>query len=367
MAETEKDQRTENATPKRIEDSRKKGQIARSRELSTCAALLAAAGAMLVLGGQLGDDLLGSMRGGLDLSRVEAMDDRFLIPSLTAQLYHAGMACAPLFGVLLLAVLAAPIAIGGWNLSAEAITPKFERMNPITGIGRMFSMNGLVELVKALAKFGLVAAVAFWFLIGNVDELMALGNQSLSAAIGHATQILARSFFWLAGALALIAALDVPYQLWKHAHDLRMTREEVRQEHKESDGSPEVKGRIRQLQAALSRGRMMQDVPTADVIVTNPTHFAVALRYDDTRMSAPVVVAKGTDLVALRIRELASEHGIPIVEAPPLARALHRSVEIGAAIPSSLYVAVAQILTYVYQLRMARRLGATPPPAPTIQ
>ncbi len=164
--------------------------------------------------------------------------------------------------------------------------------------------------------------------------------------------------------LAVIAAFDVPYQLWQHAKDLRMTREEVREEYKESEGSPETRGRIREAQRALSRGRMLQDVPKADVIVTNPTHFAVALRYDEKKMRAPIVVAKGTELVALKIREIAAENNVPIVEAPPLARALFKSVDLGREVPAALYVTVAQVLTYVYQLRAARERGAAPPPAP---
>jgi flagellar biosynthetic protein FlhB len=202
---------------------------------------------------------------------------------------------------------------------------------------------------------------------GLTPQLMGLSSEPLSQAIGHSASLTGYSLIVLVCGLAVIAAFDVPYQLWQHAKDLRMTREEVREEYKESEGSPETRGRIREAQRALARGRMLQDVPKADVVVTNPTHFAVALRYDESKNRAPVVVAKGTELLALKIREIATENGVPVLEAPPLARALYKSVEIGREVPAALYVTVAQVLTYVYQLRAARERGAAPPPPPTLQ
>ncbi len=366
MSEQTAQERTERATPKRLEEARREGRVPRSQELTTSVVLLAAGTALLVLGGRIGHALMATMRQGLDLTRAEALDEGQLVPALSASLWQAGSACLPVFGLVVLAVLVAPLAIGGWNVSGKPLVPDFQRLDPLAGLGRMFSMRGVVELAKAFAKFALVAAVAAWLLWRSAGDLLALGGEPIGTAIGHATRLVATTVLGLAGALLLIAAIDVPYQLWRHARELRMSREEIRQESKESDGSPEVKGRIRQVQQALVRGRMLQDVPAADVIVTNPTHFAVALRYDERRARAPVVVAKGTDLIAARIREIAGEHGITIVEAPPLARALHRSVDIGSEIPATLYAAVAQVLTYVYQLRAARRAGAAPPPPPTI-
>lgn len=351
MSEQNAQERTERATPKRLDDARKKGQVPRSRELSTCVVLLAACAGLLLLGDTVGQALTAALRHGLDLSRAEAFDESALVSSLQAMLFEVGMTCLPVFAIVAVAALAAPMAIGGWNFSGQALAPDFKRLDPISGMGRIFSMRGVVELCKAFGKFALVAVVAAWLLWRSADELAALGSEPIEAAIGHAAQLVGVTVLALAGALLLIAAIDVPYQLWRHAQDMKMSREEVRQETKESDGSPEVKGRIRQVQQALASGRMMQDVPTADVVVVNPTHYAVALRYDDERSRAPIVVAKGTDLIAARIRELAGEHGVPIVESPPLARALHRSVEIGSEIPAALYAAVAQVLTYVYQLR----------------
>ncbi len=364
MSEQSAHERTEHATPKRLDEARKEGQVPRSQELTSSVVLLAAGSALLLVGGQVGKSLAAAMRHGLDLTRAEALDESQLVPALSASLFEVGLACLPVFGIVVLAVLAAPLVIGGWNVSGKPLMPNFKRLDPLAGIARMFSMRGVVELVKAFAKFALVAVVSIWLLWRSADDFLMLGAEPVESAIGHAMRLVGTSTLALASVLLLIAAIDVPYQLWRHANELKMSREEIRQEHKESDGSPEVKGRIRQAQQALARGRMLQDVPTADVIVTNPTHFAVALRYDEKRARAPIVVAKGADLIAARIREIAGEHGVTIVESPPLARALHRSVDIGSEIPAALYAAVAQVLTYVYQLRAARQAGTAPPSPP---
>ncbi|MBV6423840.1 MAG: Flagellar biosynthetic protein FlhB [Steroidobacteraceae bacterium] len=366
MSEHAAQDRTERATPKRLEEARRDGRVPRSQELSASVVMMAAGAALLLAGGRVGGALASAMRHGLDLTRAEALDAAQLLPALSASLYEVGMGCLPVFGVVVLAALAAPLAIGGWNVSGKPLVPDFARLDPLAGIGRMFSTRGLVELAKAFAKFALVAAVAATLLWNRADDLAALGNESLTAAIGHSCRLVATTLLVLCAALLAIAAIDVPYQLWRHANELKMSRDEVRREAKETDGSPEVKGRIRQAQQALARGRMLHDVPLADVIVTNPTHFAVALRYEERRARAPVVVAKGTDLIAARIREIAREHHVAIVEAPPLARALYRNVDIGGEIPAALYAAVAQVLTYVYQLRAARHDGTQPPPPPTI-
>ncbi|MGH8322939.1 MAG: flagellar type III secretion system protein FlhB, partial [Steroidobacteraceae bacterium] len=239
-------------------------------------------------------------------------------------------------------------------------------LNPASGLARMFSARSIVELAKAFAKFLFIALVAACLLWQSSGELMGLGAEPIDAALEHAAALAGHAFLVLGGTLGLIAAVDVPWQLWQHTQKLKMSRAEIKQEMKESDGSPEMKGRIRKAQQELARRRMMHEVPKANVIVTNPTHFAVALRYDEKRMRAPLVVAKGADIIAARIREIAAEHDVPIFEAPPLARALHRHVEIGSEIPSGLYVAVAQVLTYIYQVKAARRYGAVPPQPPAI-
>ncbi|HKT72899.1 MAG TPA: flagellar biosynthesis protein FlhB [Steroidobacteraceae bacterium] len=365
MADNELE-RTEQPTAKRLEEARKKGQVPRSTELSAAAVLLIAGGGLHFLGGYVGGNLHHLMRASLTLTREQALDERLLVGTFGNEMLHGLMACAPILALTMIAALAAPLALGGWNLSFEALAPDFNRLNPIKGFGRVFSMRGVVELVKAFAKFGVVALVAVFVLEKKSAELMGLGTEPVQQAIAHAASLIGYAFLMLAAALGLIAAVDVPWQLWHHRQQLKMTRQEIRDEMKESDGSPEMKGRIRSAQRELAKRRMMQEVPKADVIVVNPTHFAVALRYDELRMRAPIVVAKGADLIAARIREVATEHNVPIFEAPPLARALFRSVEIGGEIPANLYVAVAQVLTYIYQLKNARRNGYRAPQPPDI-
>ncbi len=356
-------ERTEKPTARRLEKAREQGQVPRSADLSAAAVLLAAGGALQFAGGRLGGELLNLMRSGLEIDREQALDPALATEALHSAALHGALACAPILGMTLAAALVAPIALGGWNLSFKVLVPDFTRLDPIAGFGRMFSARGAMELLKALAKFGVVASVAAWLLWRDAGELLALGAQSASAAIGHSVRLTGHALLLLGASLGLIAAVDVPWQLFQHGKRLRMSREEIREEMKESEGSPEMKGRIRTLQRELARRRMMHEVPKADVVVVNPTHYAVALRYDERRMRAPLVVAKGADLIAARIRELASEHSVPILEAPPLARALHRHVELGEEVPASLYVAVAQVLTWVYQLKTARQSG-TPEPSP---
>jgi flagellar biosynthetic protein FlhB len=366
MAENEQE-RTERATPKRLEEARKKGQVPRSSELSMAAVCIAAATAIYSLGRMATGQFADFMHDTLSLSPAQAMSEDAIWPAMMNAGSRALWMIMPILGATFVAALAAPLAIGGWNLSGQALVPQFGRLSPAKGLGRMFSARGLVELCKGIAKVCVVGIIAWVLLKGLAPQLMSLSSEPVNAAIGHAGSLAAYSLLVLVCGLAVIAAVDVPFQLWQHAKDLKMTREEVRQEYKESEGSPETRGRIREAQRALARGRMLQEVPTADVVVTNPTHFAVALRYDESKMRAPIVVAKGTDLLALKIREIAGENGVAIVEAPPLARALHKSVDIGREVPAALYVAVAQVLTYVFQLRAARERGVAPPPPPTIQ
>ena len=360
-------ERTEQATPKRLEEARKKGQVPRSSELSIAAVCIAAAAAIYSLGGMAAGNFADLMRDSLSLSPAAVMSEGVIWPALTAAGARALWIILPVLGATFVAALAAPVVIGGWNFSGQALVPQFSRLNPVAGFGRMWSSRGLVELGKGLAKVGVIGVIAWVLLKGLTPQLMGLTSEPLQQAIGHSAELAGYSLLVLACGLAVIAAVDVPFQLWQHARDLRMTRQEVREEYKESEGSPETRGRIREAQRALARGRMLHDVPKADVIVTNPTHYAVALRYDENKNRAPIVVAKGTELLALKIREIATESGVPIVEAPPLARALYKSVELGREVPAALYVTVAQVLTYVYQLRAARERGATPPPPPTIQ
>jgi flagellar biosynthetic protein FlhB len=365
MAE-DSQERTELPTQKRRDDARKRGELPRSHELNTAAVVMITGLGLQLLGSRVGAGLSNMLRSDLALSRAQAFDEGYAIAAFGGSLLAAFNACLPLLGLTVVAALLAPLALGGWNLSPGVLVPDFTRLSPLAGFGRMFSARGAVELAKAFAKFLLVAIIGWLFLRSKAGEVMGLAGEPLNAGICHAISLGGSALVQLGAALVLIAAVDVPWQLHQHTQRLRMSREEIRQEVRESEGAPEVKGRIRSLRQRVARRRMMQEVPKADVVITNPTHFAVALRYDERRMRAPVVIAKGADVIATRIREVATEHLVPIFEAPPLARALHASVDIGEEIPASLYVSVAQVLTYIYQLRAARRGGAAAPSPPTL-
>jgi flagellar biosynthetic protein FlhB len=287
-----------------------------------------------------------------------------MIPRLYELTVGALIAFLPFLLVVMIAAAFSPLLLNGWLFSVEALQPKFSKLNPIAGLGRMFSRTALVELVKALAKASLIGGVGAWAIWSNRDAVMALGLQAPVAAIPAMGQLIGAGFMTIVGAMLLIVLIDVPFQLWDHNKKLMMTKEEVRQENKETEGDPMVKGRIRQLQREAARRRMMSAIPTADVVVTNPTHYSVALKYSENGKGAPVVVAKGSHLLALRIREIAQEHHVPILEAPPLARALHKHTDLGESIPEALYIAVAEVLAYVYRLRHYETLGGPRPEEP---
>ncbi|NLJ12310.1 MAG: flagellar biosynthesis protein FlhB [Gammaproteobacteria bacterium] len=352
MAESESGaEKSEDPTEKRKQDSRKKGEIARSRELNTLAVVLAGTGGLLTFGGALGQRVMQVMHKNFSLPRELLLDERYMAVSLLQSAQMAGDALIPLFMVLLIAAIVGPVALGGWLFSMEALAPKFSRMNPLSGLKRMFSMKSLVELLKALGKFTVVLMVALIVLSRARLELIAIASEPLEMAILHSMQVVGWSALWLACGLIIIAAVDIPFQIWDSKQKLKMTKQEVRDEYKDTEGKPEVKGRMRQLQREMAERRMMSAVPEADVIITNPTHFAVALKYDAEQGQAPVLLAKGGDFLALKIREIGTEHQITLLESPALARAVYYSTEVDEEIPAGLYMAVAQVLAYVYQLR----------------
>jgi flagellar biosynthetic protein FlhB len=360
MAEHSAQERTEQPTPKRLQEARERGQVARSRELTTMAVLVVSAAAMMLLGDGVVRQSLRTMELSFAVPRAELMDAGTMLLKLQQAIIEAVIALTPFFLVVTAAALLAPLALSGWAFSAKALAFKWEKLDPVKGLGRIFAARGLVELVKALAKFCVVLAVAVLLLLANAEALLGLGGEDVYPAIADAGTLLLRTFLLLSGAMVVIAVIDVPFQLWDHQKQLRMTRQEVKDELRQTDGSPEVKRRVREIQYEQSRRRMMDAVPKADVVITNPTHYAVALRYDQSRMSAPVVVAKGKDHVALQIRNLAVRHKVPILSAPPLARAIYYSTRLEQEIPAGLFLAVAQILAYAYQLRRRprRRAGA---------
>ena len=351
MAQEGGQERTEQATPKRLREAREKGQIARSKELTTFSLLLASGIGIFLMGGNIVESLLGSMRDSFQPSTDRIFNASELPSFFLSELVNALMVIAPLLALLVVVAFFAPIALGGWSFSADALNAKWERISPISGIKRIFSWKSIVELVKALAKFGLVAVVAALFMWGHKDELVVLSNDDIHAGLSASGDILLWAFLIITSPLIIVVAIDVPFQLWNHAKQLRMTRQEVRDENKETEGNPEVRARVRSIQREMAKNRMMAEVPRADVIITNPTHYAVAIKYDQEKMRAPVVLAKGKDLVAAQIRGVAQTYKIPVVSAPALSRSIYHSTDLNKEIPTGLYIAVAQVLAYVYQLR----------------
>ncbi|MBE0622299.1 MAG: flagellar type III secretion system protein FlhB [Burkholderiales bacterium] len=366
MAEDTGLERTEPASDRRREEAREKGQVARSRELSTLALLLAAGGGLRFLGSDLADTMSQMMRHGMQLDRALAFDTDLMLLRLKDSSADVLLAFSPLFVLLTLAGIASAIVLNGWMFSFKPLMPDFGRIDPLKGLTRIASWHGVVEMLKAIAKAGLVGSVAAWVLWRDSGALLSIAAQPLGEGMSHLMNLLGTGFLIMAGSMTLVVAIDIPFQLWDHEKKLRMTREEVRKENKETEGDPQVKAHIRSQQREMARRRMMSEIPKADVVVTNPTHYAVALRYQDGAMRAPTVVAKGAHLLAAHIRALAEEHRVPILEAPPLARALYRHAELGDEIPAALYTAVAEVLAYVYQLRRHREDGGPMPSEPEL-
>ncbi len=350
MAQDDSGERTEEPTSKRLQESREKGQIPRSRELNTLMVLIASVMGLHLLGAGIIEEISSIFKTTLQISREEIFDVSILLVVLKRVLIDALLMLVPFFALVAVVAILSAVMLGGWSFSVKSLAFKASKMDPVKGIGRMFGVKGLMELVKALAKFFLIATVAGFLLWVQLEEFLQLGMQTVEVGMAHFVDILFWVMLILVLSLVVVAALDVPFQLWDHKRQLKMSMQEIKDETKQSEGSPEMKGRIRQLQMEAAQQRMMQDVPTADVVITNPDHYAVALSYNQNESGAPKVVASGVDLIALQIRAIAKEHDVPIVEAPPLARAIYHSAEIGAEIPAGLYVSVAKILAYVYQV-----------------
>lgn len=356
--------KTEEPTAKRIADARKKGQIPRSKELNTFVALITGAVMLLATGDSIGQGLVNIMRQQFKLSRNVIFDDASLVIYFEKVLLDGILLIVPMVLCLGVVALLTPIMMGGWNFSMESMSPKFSKMNPASGLKRMFGLQGWVELLKSIVKVILIFSVAGSLFKGYLDQFMTLSSLSLRAAMIQAGDIILFGFLILSSTLILIVAIDVPYQLWNNNKQLKMTKQEVKDESKQQEGNPEIKGQIRRKQMEMAQQRMMDEVPKADVIVTNPTHFAIALKYDPHGSGAPTMVAKGVDLVAAQIRNSAMGADVPLVAAPPLARALFYSTELGEEIPKGLFLAVAQILAYVFQLKAATENNGEKPVLP---
>ena len=363
MAEESDVEKTEPASTRRLEQAREEGQVPRSREIGAFLVLIVAATAFWFVGPWMVQRTTAIFRRGLIIEEPLFRDPQFMLVRFADLSLDALLSFAPLLLALVVAALVSPFFLGSWNFSLKALNPDFGRLDPIKGLSRLISWSGLIELVKAVAKALVVGGVAFWVLWSERADIFALFGQSIEVAVSSAGHLLNFSFLMIVMAMLLIVAVDVPFQLWQYYDKLKMSKEEVKREGREMEGDPQVKGRIRQLQREAARKRMMGAVPTADVIVTNPTHFAVALAYK-SGMTAPKIVAKGAGEIALKIREIGAANGVPLLEAPPLARALYRHADIDQEIPSALYAAVAEVLAYVYQLASWRQVGGNYPIPP---
>jgi len=344
-------ERTEEPSQKRLQDARERGQVPRSRELSNFATMIGGSAMLVAIGGSLATHLSQMVRHGLVIDPQNLRDTDSMLSALGEACVSALTALLPVFGALIGLVLLASVVLGGWNFSPQAMAPDFTRLSPLAGVKRLFGLRGASELGKALMKWAVVGGVCAAIVSWTFCDVLALAHMEPRAAIGRGAGLVSWSFVWLCASLALVAIVDVPLQLYQFKQALRMTRQEVRDEAKESDGRPETKQRIRHMQQTLARRRMMHKVPTADVVIVNPMHFAVALKYDPKQMRAPRVLAKGVDLVAQNIRRIAEEHRVPVFESPKLARALYRSTDLNKEIPTGLYVAVAQVLSYIFRVR----------------
>ena len=365
MADNDSDQeKSEEATPRRREKAREEGQVPRSRELNTFLLLLGGVIGLWSMGKMLYNQLGMVMEQAFLFERRQAMESTPMLVNALDLGQRTLFAMMPLFLLLTVIALVAPGLLGGWLISGKSMQPKFSKLNPIKGIKRIFSTQALIELAKAIAKSVLVGGVAAIFLYYNIGKFMALMDQPIQQALTNALRMAAQAAGLMVLVLIVVILIDVPFQLWDNAKKLRMSQEEVKREHKESEGDPHVKARIRQQQQAMARGRMMSKVPQADVIITNPTHYAIALVYQEGSMGAPRLVAKGADAVAARIREIGEEAGVPLLQAAPLARALYHHVDLDAEVPAELYTAVAEVMAWAYRLKQVAQQGGEVPPTP---
>ena len=351
MAESDGADRSEQPTEKKLSEAREKGQMARSRELTTSVMLIGSAVGVIVFGTMIVEAMLTVMRTSFTTPREKLFDPAHMAIALQDGISYALLMLSPFLVLMAVAAIIGSIATSGWNFSLQALEPKMSKLNPLSGLKRMVGTQALMELFKALSKFVVITGCGFFVLYSLVDQVLGLGYEPVEQAIAHAGSLVTWAFLAVSLSTLLIAVIDVPFQLWNHKRQLKMTKQEVIQENKDTQGNPELKGHIRRTQMEMSQRRMMEEVPKADVIITNPTHFAVAVKYDPDNMRAPVVVAKGSDYLAFEIRRVAQENNIPILSSPPLARAIYHTTEIDSEIPEGLYLAVARVLAYIFHLR----------------
>ena len=351
MAEESDLEKTESPSPRRLEQAREEGRAPHSRELATFSVLFASVVGLAIVGESLSSALRRDLKAGLTFDHSLVLHPEWMTERLGEVSMSTVSALLPWLGGIFLFGSLIPLTMSGFLFSTKNFMPDFSRLSPARGLGNILSVSGLVELLKAMLKATLIGGLTTWFLWSSEGTALGLANLDVGQGITTGMDLLRRCMYVLLAGLAVVVAIDVPFQLWRHNDSLKMTREELKQEAKETDGDPHVKARIRQQQRAASKRRMMSEVPKADFVVTNPTHYAVALKYDPASMRAPRVIAKGGDLIALNIRELAEKHSIPILEQPPLARSLYKHTQLEQEIPPALYSAVAEVLAYIFQLR----------------
>lgn len=365
MAESDSGEKSEEPTAKKLADARKKGQIARSKDLGTMFVLVGSAFAMMVMGSTLVDALSSTMKRLFTLSRDEAMDPHAIVGVIYSGANNIIFPVLAIFFIIMVAAFIGNTMLGGMAFSWEAMAPKASRLSPLAGFKRMFGVQAGVELLKSIMKFFVVFIVAFLLLKGLFSQILGLSLEAIPLNFGHAVNMLLWMFLALALSIGLIVVIDAPYQVWNHTRQLKMTKQEIKDEYKSTEGNPEIKGRIKQTQYEMSQRRMMGEVPNSDVVITNPTHYSVALKYDANMGGAPQLVAKGIDEMAIHIRTIAKEHGVEIVQSPALARSLYYTAEVDQDIPEELYAAVAQVLAFIFQLNEHKKgKGKKPIPIP---
>ncbi|NVK89589.1 MAG: flagellar biosynthesis protein FlhB [Gammaproteobacteria bacterium] len=361
MAENDSGERSEKATPRKLQKAKQRGQVPRSKELTTALVLIASPLALMMSSSEVAKGFDAIKQLTFSLSRSQVLDTQFMFYALAESIASVFSALIIFFLAVFLISLFAPMLLGGMSVSAEALAPKGNRMSPMSGFKRMFGTTALMELAKAVGKFSLIAVFAYMVIESNIIQYFMLGRSTPEQEVVAAIDYILAALLMIAAPLILIALMDVPFQMWNHAKQLKMTKQELKDEFKETEGKPEVKGKIRQTQRELAHRRMMEAVPDADVVVTNPEHYSVALKYEQFGNRAPVVVAKGIDQIAFNIRKVAKAHDVVIMEAPPLARALFHTTELDQEIPQELYLAVAQVLAYVMQLHEYKKGRAKRP------
>lgn len=361
-SETSREDRQLPATERRLEQAREEGQVARSRDLVHLVVLCVMIAMVMALGPWLAQSALDLVASSLRFDRDTAFDSARLLPRLLQSGMAGGQIALPVVAGLGLLATGATLAVGGWNLTGQVLEPKFSKVSPMAGLARIFELRHLADHSRVIAVTAGFLGTAGWYVYSHLGELQVMGRMPLVKAVQAGSEWFAAGLLLMVIVAVVSALVDVPLQLFKHHSELRMTLEEVKRENKESEGDPHMKGERRRRARSMSRSRMLSAVPQADVIVVNPTHYAVALRYDEATMQAPRIVAMGVDLVALKIREVGKAARVPILDAPPLARALYRHGQVDGEVPVVLYTAVAQVLAYIARLRTALRT----PPLPEI-